>query len=210
MLVYWSVRGGKFQKNNWGKHHRSGFKWDMVSWMGIEIEHVGTLFHLLTSSHLIISKHPTGGESFQQPLSMMHWQNTRWVWTTACARCLIASDYLAMDIPYIYAVYTPCSFWRIPRPNLSHTCAMDATLAYPCGGFVNLWCVSSNSLTDAWLLMSIYHHCWENLREHLWLRQGTNLSQSFDLKFKQSLVLGPYRRGEKKTSQEEHLESLVK
>ena len=111
---------------------------------------------------------------------------------------------------YIYAVYTPCSFWRIPRPNLSHTCAMDATLAYPCGGFVNLWCVSSNSLTDAWLLMSIYHHCWENLREHLWLRQGTNLSQSFDLKFKQSLVLGPYRRGEKKTSQEEHLESLVK
>lgn len=106
---------------------------------------------------------------------------------------------------YKYAVYTPCSFWRIPRPNLSHTCAMDSTLAYPCGGFVNLWCVSSNSLTDAWCLFTAL----------LGKSVGTFVTASRYkpqpiIWSKQSLVLGPYQRGEKKTSQEEHLESLVK
>ena len=167
---------------------------------------VGLRKHMIQTGHRLsphhkyhISKHPTAGsEHFQQPLSMMRWQNTRWVWTTVCARCLIASDCLAMGniLPA-----SPCSFWRIPRPDLSHTW---------CHGFCPcITCISRGwrfrqfvmcfLQLSYWCLMSIYQHRWENMC----LRQGTSLSNPW------SLVPGRKTNvARKKTSQEEDLESL--
>lgn len=153
-----------------------------------------------TSSCHHSSKHPTGEHFQQRPWCIGKTQDE--------SELLFGRGALLHLITWLW-VYICCiyslQFWRIPRPDLSHTCAMDSILAYPWGGFVNVWCVSSNSLTDAWCLFTgtvgkICGHICDCVKVKplpiIWL--------------KLFLVLGPYQRGKNKTSQEEDLESRVK